>query len=356
MRFTNNPSHTIVAQNSLLEPVAGGDERQDSVRLGLESLTSLSPELVIIHDAARPLVTHDLIDRILAPLSHENDPPAGSIAALPIADTVKRDDGGTATIREYSTVSETLERRGLWRAQTPQAFNFQMILAAHRSAKGRAMTDDSAIAEAAGLDVVLVPGDEDNLKITTADDLRRAERTLLAQLGDIRVGNGIDTHRFGPGDHVMLCGVPIPHEKGLQGHSDADVALHAVTDALLSTVNAGDIGSHFPPSDDRWRNAPSDVFASFAANKIRQHEGAIAYIDVTIVCETPRVSPYRSVMQERLASIVNVDPTRVSIKGTTTERLGFTGRGEGITAFAAVTVRLPSGGVPTESNGIGPVS
>ena len=325
---------------SVFEPVCGGSERQDSVRLGLESVSPLSPRRVVIHDAARPLVTRDLIDRVLAPLTRENASCAGSVAALPVSDTVKR-AAPVDTAGGHAKVLETLDRRSLWRAQTPQAFDFDAILTAHRDAAGNALTDDSAVAEAAGLDVVLVPGDDENLKITTSDDLVRAEKALSGRLGDIRVGNGIDTHRFGPGDHVMLCGVAIPHDRALQGHSDADAALHAVTDALLSSISAGDIGVHFPPTEDRWRDAPSEVFASFAAEKIRKAQGIISHIDVTIVCESPRIAPHRTAMQERLAAIVGIDASRISLKGTTTERLGFTGRGEGISAFATATVRLP---------------
>ena len=326
--------------SSLLEPVSGGNERQDSVRSGLMSLSVLAPDRVIIHDAARPLIALDLIGRVLAPLSAQNTIYAGSIAALSIPDTVKRATLENPNDRQMK-VLETLDRHALWRAQTPQAFDFAAITTAHERAAGNAFTDDAAVAEAAGLDVALVPGDSENFKITNSDDLSRAEMMLSARLGDIRVGNGIDTHRFGPGDHVMLCGIAIPHDKSLQGHSDADAALHAVTDALLATIGSGDIGSHFPPSDHQWRNTASEVFASFAAEKIRAAQGLIAHIDVTIVCEVPRIAPYREVMQERLAAIVGIDPSRVSVKGTTTERLGFTGRGEGISAFATATVRLP---------------
>ena len=325
---------------SLLEPVSGGNERQDSVRLGLKSLSVLAPDRVIIHDAARPLIPAELIDRVLAPLSAQNSNVAGSIAALPIPDTIKRATTEIPGDRRMK-VLETLDRHTLWRAQTPQAFDFGAIMTAHEQAAGNALTDDSAVAEAAGLEVVLVPGDVENFKITNSDDLSRAEMMLSARLGDIRVGNGIDTHRFEPGDHVMLCGVAIPHDKALQGHSDADAALHAVTDALLASIGAGDIGFHFPPSNEQWRNTDSEVFASFAAEKIRVAQGIIAHIDVTLVCESPRIAPYREAMQERLATITGIDPSRVSVKGTTTERLGFTGRGEGISAFATATVRLP---------------
>ncbi len=326
----------------LLDPVVGGDARQDSVRLGLDSVSHLSPRRAAIHDAARPFVTEDLIGRVLAPLRAEGAVPAGSVAALPLADTVKRAEPGSPPGAPMK-VAETLDRHGLWRAQTPQAFAFTEIAHAHERAAGRALTDDAAVAEAAGLDVVLVPGDHGNFKITTGGDLARAETLLAARRGDVRVGNGVDTHRFGPGDRVVLCGVPIPHDRGLQGHSDADAALHAVTDALLGALGAGDIGVHFPPSDDRWRDTDSGAFASFAAEKVREADGAVAHVDVTIVCEAPRIAPHREAMRARLAAVLGIDAARVSVKGTTTEGLGFTGRGEGVTAVAAATVRLPFG-------------
>lgn len=325
---------------SLLEPVPGGRERQDSVRLGLESISSLSPKHVVIHDAARPLVTGDLIDRVLTPLTQDDTVYTGSIAALPVTDTIKRGSGPDSSGPQES-VQGTLDRSTLWRAQTPQAFDFQAIMAAHQAVKDRLFTDDSAVAEEAGLRVALVPGEEENFKITVGSDLHRAEALLTAANADIRVGSGIDTHRFGPGEQVMLCGVAIPHDKGLQGHSDADVALHAITDALLSTVGAGDIGMHFPPTDETWRDTSSDVFAAFASRKVQEHDGFIAHVDVTIVCERPRIAPYRIAMQESVATILRIEPARVSVKGTTTEQLGFTGRGEGISAFTSATVRLP---------------
>ena len=326
----------------VLEPVGGGGERQDSVRRGLESIRSLSPRprRVVIHDAARPFVTGDLIDRVLRPLEEDGAAWAGAAAALPVADTVKRAEPGRAP-GGAAKVVETLDRSGLWRVQTPQAFGFDEIARAHEEAAGRGLTDDAAVAEAAGLDVALVPGDAGNLKITTGADLTRAEMLLAARLGDVRVGNGVDAHRFGPGDGVVLCGVAIPHDRGLEGHSDADAALHAVTDALLGSIGAGDIGVHFPPSSDEWRDARSDAFASFAAAKVREANGALAHVDVTIVCETPRIDPHRASMRANLAAVLGVDASRVSVKGTTTEGLGFTGRGEGVMAFATATVRLP---------------
>jgi len=313
----------------LLPPVDGGAERQDSVRLGLEALAQFEPERVLIHDGARPFPGAELIDRVLDGL----DRAAAAIPALPLGDTIKR--------VEHGLVRETIDRSKLWRAQTPQGFHFQAILAAHRAAIGRVLTDDAAVAEAAGLAPVVVPGSEENLKVTTADDLAAAERLLGARQSDVRVGQGFDVHPFGPGDHVMVCGVAIPHEVAPVGHSDADVGLHALTDAVLGAIGAGDIGMHFPPSDPQWRGASSDRFLAYAAALVRERGGAIAGVDVTIICERPKIAPHRDRMIERVAEILEISPDRVSVKATTTEKLGFTGRGEGIAAQAVATIRLP---------------
>jgi len=312
----------------LLEPCHGGKERQDSVRLGLESLSALAPERVLIHDAARPFIDQATIGRVIAAL---DDVPA-AIAAVPVSDTLKRGSDGR--------VLGTLERSGLWRAQTPQGFRFVAILGAHRAAAGEALTDDAAVAERAGLAVKLVPASEENFKVTTEEDFRRAER-LLASVSEQRVATGFDVHRFGPGDKVMLCGLAIPHSQGLVGHSDADVGLHALTDALLGTISAGDIGSHFPPSDAQWKGAPSARFLSHAAALVAARGAAIVNVDVTIICERPKIGPHRAAMAARLAEILGIAVERVSVKATTTDRLGFTGRGEGISAQAIATVRLP---------------
>ncbi len=314
---------------SLLPPVPGGAERQDSVRRGLEALIPHDPARVLIHDGARPFPDPGLIDRVLDAL----DRAPAAIPALPLGDTIKRVENGT--------VRETVDRSLLWRAQTPQGFHFPAILAAHRKAAGRVLTDDAAVAEAAGISPVVVAGSEDNMKITTTHDLAAAERVFAARLGDVRVGQGFDVHGFAPGDHVMICGVAIPHECSLAGHSDADVGLHALTDALLGAIAAGDIGMHFPPSDPRWRGAPSHRFLRHAADLIRDRGGHIASADVTVICERPKIGPYRARMIERIASILDIPPERVSVKATTTERLGFTGRGEGIAALAVATVWLP---------------
>ena len=308
-------------------PVDGGATRQGSVFNGLESLASRAaeaPSTVLIHDAARPLVDHGVISRVLAAL--ETSP--GAVPALAVADTLKRGDG--------QFVETTVDRQGLWRVQTPQGFRYQDILDAHRQAGGEELTDDAAVAERAGLAVAIVEGSEDNVKVTRPGDMIRAERFLGA--GEARTGLGYDVHRFGPGDHVMLCGVAVPHEFGLEGHSDADVGLHAVTDALLGAIGEGDIGTHFPPSDPQWKGTESDVFVRHAGELIAAKGGRISNIDVTLVCEQPKIGPHRAAMIKRMADILTISEHRISIKATTTERLGFTGRGEGIAAQAVATV------------------
>ncbi|MDA1089381.1 MAG: bifunctional 2-C-methyl-D-erythritol 4-phosphate cytidylyltransferase/2-C-methyl-D-erythritol 2,4-cyclodiphosphate synthase [Proteobacteria bacterium] len=312
---------------SLPAPVDGGATRQGSVANGLESLASRAadaPTRVLIHDAARPLVDHGVISRVLAAL--ETSP--GAVPALAVADTLKRGDG--------QFVETTVDRHGLWRAQTPQGFRFHDILAAHRQAAGEELTDDAAVAERAGLAVAIVEGSEDNVKVTRPVDMIRAERFLGA--GEARCGLGFDVHRFGDGDHVVLCGVKVAHDFGLEGHSDADVGLHAVTDALLGAIGAGDIGTHFPPSDPQWKGCESDVFLRHAGALIAAKGGRISNIDVTLICEQPKIGPHRAAMIKRMAEILNISEHRLSIKATTTERLGFTGRGEGIAAQASATV------------------
>ena len=311
----------------LLAPVPGGAARQESVLRGIESLAAAKADAVLIHDGARPLVGADVISGVLARLAGE----AGAIAAVPVRDTLKR-GAGTA-------ISETVDRTNLWRAQTPQGFRYEEILHAHRAAAGAELTDDAHVAERAGLRVTLVEDSEDNLKITTPADLARAERILFAA-ADVRVGSGFDVHRFAPGDSVTLCGVRIPHTHSLEGHSDADAGLHALTDALLGTIAAGDIGQHFSPSDPRWRGAASGQFVRFAAERVREKGGTVTLADVIILCEAPRVSPHRAAMQQRIADLLGIAPDRVSVKATTTEGLGFTGRREGIAAQATATVRF----------------
>jgi 2-C-methyl-D-erythritol 4-phosphate cytidylyltransferase / 2-C-methyl-D-erythritol 2,4-cyclodiphosphate synthase len=318
-----------VAGLAVLPPVPGGAERQDSVRLGLEALARHDPERVLIHDGARPFPDRALIDRVIDAL---DDAPA-AIPALPLGDTLKRVADGR--------VRETVDRAELWRAQTPQGFHFKAILGAHRAASGHLLTDDAAVAEAAGIAPLVVFGSEDNLKVTTAQDLAAAERLFAVRTGDIRVGQGFDVHGFGPGDHVVICGIAIPHDRSLVGHSDADVGLHALTDALLGAIGAGDIGMHFPPAEPRWRGAASDRFLAHAAALVHDKGGEIAGVDITVICERPKIAPHRTRMIERVAAILGIPPARVSVKATTTEGLGFTGRGEGIAAQAVATVRLP---------------
>lgn len=321
----------------LLQPVNGGATRRESVLLGLESLASDPPRTVLIHDAARPLADASLITRVHGALAKH----AGAIPAIPVSDTLKQVKAGH--------VRGTVPRDGLWRAQTPQGFRFADILAAHRTAAGsmdaERYTDDAMIAEAAGLDIATVAGEEDNIKITTEDDFARAERILLGALPDVRVGQGFDVHAFGPEKTdawIMLCGVALSHPRPLVGHSDADVGLHALTDAILGALGDGDIGSHFPPSDERWRGVSSEIFLAHAAELVAKRGGRIAHLDVTILCEEPRIGPHREAMRARVAEILGLAPGRVSVKATTTERLGFLGRAEGIAAQATATVRLPA--------------
>ncbi len=316
----------------LPDAIAGGATRQESVRNGLLALAPGAPARVLIHDGARPLIGAAVIDRVLRGL--DNAP--GAIAALPVIDTLKRGGAG-------DTIAATVERAGLWRAQTPQGFGFTAILAAHEAARGRNLTDDAAVAEQAGLAVHLVKGAPENFKITTQEDLMRAERWLSGGAAfETRVGQGFDVHRFGPGDRVMLCGVAVPHDASLLGHSDADVGLHALTDALLGALGAGDIGDCFPPSDPQWRGADSALFVRHAAELARARKGAIVHADITLICERPKIGPYRDAMTARVAELLEISPDRISVKATTTEELGFTGRREGIAAQAVATIRLPA--------------
>jgi len=316
---------------NLLAPVDGGATRQESARNGLESLRNLAPTNVLIHDAARPFVTPDTIERVIDALS---DTAPAAIAAMPVVDTLKRTGPG-------ARVTETVDRTGLWGAQTPQGFRYAAILAAHRDMAGRELTDDAAVAEAAGLPVRLVPGDAGNIKLTLPEDFARGERLLVPRGGEYRTGTGFDVHPFEAGDHVMLCGVTLAHEYGLAGHSDSDVGLHALTDALLGTVGAGDIGAHFPPGDPQWRGVDSAVFLRHAAQIVKAHGAIIRHVDVTLICEAPKIGPHRETMRARLAEILALDIARVSVKATTTDGLGFLGRGEGIAAQAAATIMLP---------------
>ena len=313
----------------LLDPVCGGMTRQASVRLGLESLEGDPPENVLIHDGVRPLIDGALIDRVLDALA---DRPA-ALPVVPETDTLKR-------VRD-DRVEATLDRSGLFRAQTPQGFRYAEILAAHRRHPDDAMTDDAALAEASGLTVAAVAGDERNIKVTTPSDLERAEGILAGALRP-RTGLGFDVHRLVPGDGVRLLGVEVPCPLRLVGHSDADVGLHAVTDALLGALCAGDIGTHFPPSEARWAGADSAIFLDHARDLVTQAGGRIDHVDVTLICERPRIGPQRAAMVASLAGLLGIPAARVSVKATTTEGLGFTGRGEGIAAQAVATVSLPA--------------
>lgn len=336
IRPEHHPLYVAATQGlDLPPPIHGGETRQDSVRAGLEALAADSPDRVLIHDAARPFVDPALVGRVAAALDRHE----GAIAALPVVDTLRRVEDGIA--------AGTVPRDGLWAAQTPQGFRFAAILAAHRAAAGLALTDDAAVAERAGHRVAMVQGSPDNVKITTEEDLRRAEMLTLRQgsapaLPDLRLGNGFDVHRFASGDGggtVILCGVPIPHPRRLDGHSDADVGLHALTDALLGAIAAGDIGQHFPPSDPQWKGADSALFLRHAATLVAAR-GTILNVDVTLLCEAPRIGPHRAAMIDRIASLLGIAADRVSVKATTTERLGFLGRREGIAAQATACVRI----------------
>jgi 2-C-methyl-D-erythritol 4-phosphate cytidylyltransferase / 2-C-methyl-D-erythritol 2,4-cyclodiphosphate synthase len=313
-----------------LPPVAGGATRQTSVRLGLEALAPLAPDLVLVHDAARPMIPAGTIPALLAAL--ETMP--GAIPALPVADTLKRVEEGRITA--------TVSRDALYRAQTPQAFRFLVLLAAHRAGVEGSATDDASLLEAAGEPVAIVPGSEDNIKLTYAEDLARLERIMTGHLTP-RVGTGFDVHVLEAGRKLMLCGIAVPHDKGLSGHSDADVGIHALCDAIYGALAEGDIGRHFPPSEAAWRDADSARFLAHAAQRIAARGGLLANADVTLICERPKIAPYATAMATRLAAILGIDPERISVKATTTEKLGFTGRGEGIAAQAVATILLPLG-------------
>jgi 2-C-methyl-D-erythritol 4-phosphate cytidylyltransferase/2-C-methyl-D-erythritol 2,4-cyclodiphosphate synthase len=315
-----------VAGLGLSEPIVGGATRQESVLAGLEALAADPPDIVLVHDAARAFVPDAVIDALVAAFDDDVD---GACPALPQIDSLRRGEGGR--------YSDSVDRDALWRVQTPQAFRTPAILAAHRAAASGA-TDEVAIALAAGLRVAITPGDERAFKVTEPADFAKAE---VMTTFSSRAASGFDVHKFGPGDHVWLCGVKVPHDHGLIGHSDADAGLHALTDALLGTIAAGDIGDHFPPSDERWRGAASDQFLAHSAHLVRERGGLIDHVDVTLICERPKVGPHREAMRARIAEILGLGIDRVSVKATTTEKLGFTGRQEGIAAQAMASVRLP---------------
>jgi 2-C-methyl-D-erythritol 4-phosphate cytidylyltransferase / 2-C-methyl-D-erythritol 2,4-cyclodiphosphate synthase len=335
LKFYQTAVIPFEASPRLAPPVYGGATRQASVRLGLEALSadSKKPDIVLIHDAARLFVSDTLVDRAIAAAKSYG-------AAIPgemLSDTIKEIDA-------EGFVTATPPRARLRAVQTPQAFQFDLILAAHRNAAAMGasdLTDDAAVAEWAGHRVHVFAGEDSNMKVTTTKDLFAAETRLLRDLADIRTGQGYDVHAFGPGGHVWLGGVKIAHDHGLIGHSDADVLSHAITDALLGALADGDIGSHFPPSDPQWRGAASRIFLAAAAAKVRSRGGVISHIDATVVCERPKLGPHRDAIRQSIAEIVEIPPDRVAVKATTSERLGFTGREEGIASLAIATIRLP---------------
>jgi 2-C-methyl-D-erythritol 4-phosphate cytidylyltransferase/2-C-methyl-D-erythritol 2,4-cyclodiphosphate synthase len=312
----------------LQAPVHGGAERADTVRLALEALARHAPSAVLIHDAARPFASPALFTR-LAGIAAAGE---AAIAAEPVVDALWREDQGMA--------DSPAPRAGLWRAQTPQAFPYAALLAAYRAGHGAGALDDAEVFRRSGGQVRLIAGEPDNFKITTAADLARAERVLGARMNDVRVGHGFDVHRFCPGDHVMLCGVRVPHDHGLEGHSDADVGLHALADAIYGALGDGDIGQHFPPSDPQWKGAPSDVFLRHAGGRVAARGGRIANVDVTLLCERPKIAPHTAAMKARIGEVLGLEPERVGIKATTMERMGFVGREEGMGAMATATVVL----------------
>jgi 2-C-methyl-D-erythritol 4-phosphate cytidylyltransferase / 2-C-methyl-D-erythritol 2,4-cyclodiphosphate synthase len=323
----------LIGSMDVLAPVSGGATRQASVRAGLEALAPRDPDIVLVHDAARPFTSAALIARAIEAAERIG----AAIPALPVTDTVKRIDA-------TGSIEATLDRNALRLVQTPQAFAFPALLEAHRRAakQGRNdFTDDAALAEWAGIKVGVFEGDPGNIKLTTPEDFRRAEAQQFAALGDVRTGFGLDVHAFAPGDHVTLGGIRIPNDKALTGHSDADVALHALTDAILGALADGDIGAHFSPTDPQWRGASSDRFLAFAVERVRTRGGRIAHLDLTVVCEAPRIAAHRDRMRANIARLARTDVERVAVKATTSEKLGFTGRGEGIVAYATATVRLP---------------
>ena len=314
---------------SVLPPIHGGAERQDSVRNGIEALSQYHPDNILIHDAARPFVAPSTIDAVITALETH----VAVIPALAVVDSLKKSN-------DENLIVNTVSRENLWRAQTPQAFRYQDIRKAHLAAIGQNMSDDAAICEAANIPVAIIEGTVDNIKITTSDDLEQAHMKMTAPKSP-RIGSGFDVHRFTDGDLITLCGVEIPYSKKLSGHSDADVALHALTDALLGAIGDGDIGQHFPPSDAQWKGVNSSIFVNHALSLIKNLGGEISNVDLTLICEEPKIGPHRDAMRQSIAQMLKLDLARVSVKATTTEKLGFTGRGEGIAAQASVLVLLP---------------
>jgi len=317
-------------------PVIGGTTRQESCRIGIEAVARHAPTKVLIHDAARPFISAALIEDVIAWL----DRFPAVVPGMPVAETLKFAPGGM--------VSRTVDRASVWAAQTPQGFAYEPILAAYRKAEAertQGLTDDASVAEHAGLAISMIPGEAQNRKLTTGEDIVTADREMMARqmqnLPDIRVGQGIDVHPFDTGDAVTLCGVTIPHSQRLKGHSDADVAMHALTDAILGTIGEGDIGVHFPPSDPQWKGAASRIFLEKAMALLAAKGGLLANADITILAEAPKIAPHVAAMKAFLSPLLHLDASRIAIKATTMEKLGAIGRKEGIMAYATVTVRLP---------------
>jgi len=321
------------ARAAIGPPAIGGATRQQSVHAGLEALASAKPDLVLIHDAARPFPSPGLVARAVEAAEAHGAAAPGT----PLSDTVKQVDA-------EGKVLATPARAGLRAVQTPQTFRFPLILEAHERAAAQGvadLTDDVAVAEWAGAPAFVFDGDPANLKVTTMQDFRAAEARLAGAAAETRVGQGFDVHAFAPGDHVWLCGIRIPHAQALSGHSDADVALHALVDAIYGALADGDIGAHFPPTDPQWKGAPSHVFLAHAAERVRARLGFIVHLDATLICEAPKIGPHRDAMRARIAEIAGIDVGRVAVKATTSEKMGFTGRGEGLVAMATATIRLP---------------
>lgn len=327
--------NSAVGDLDLPLPVFGGETRQQSVFKGLEAISDIMAEYVYIHDAARPFLKQITLNTLISVVEKHG----AVIPALNVTDTIK--------YMADESIQNTIDRSYLFRAQTPQAFRYKAIYMAHRRHENNDLTDDSAIAEQSGLKVRIIPGSEDNFKITTQDDLKKAQIMTQSSYTDVRIGHGLDVHAFetkktkSKSGHVILGGIEIPHGKKLKGHSDADVALHAITDALLGAMALGDIGEHFPPSDKKWKDASSDIFLKHAAKLVDDADGVIANIDLTIICEEPKIGPHRDQIRDKISEIIDLDIARISVKATTTEKLGFTGRGEGIMAQAVATIRLP---------------
>lgn len=326
----------ITPSDKLLSPAVGGTVRQASVLAGLEALAATTPDIVLVHDAARPFVSAELIDAAIDAVSGSG---LAAVPGLAVVDTIKAVDGD-------GRVTATPDRAGLRAVQTPQAFAFAALLDAHRRAAAAGiagLTDDASVMEWAGHAVAVFPGEAGNVKLTHPEDFEAAERRMngVTAMNDVRVGQGYDVHAFAAGDHVWLGGVRIPHDRGVLAHSDGDVVLHAATDAVLGALSLGDIGTHFPPSDIQWKGVSSDRFLAHAAQLLADRGGRLAMLDVTVVCEAPKVGPHREAMRERMAAILGVTPDRIAIKATTSEQMGFTGRREGLAALAVATIRLP---------------